>query len=267
MKKYTIVIIIQSVVILILGIILFMRQNRNIDFVNTDFLKVSETFLKEEIRNKEVVDIGKMADFIEKADKDFIEKADKDFNGYRYIPFSHPRMLFRVYHKTLSVLNLIEELEEEIDKGINVNTKKIIDFSEDNFFHIHEELMSMIKLLNNSHYGSWEKRYVLLLIKNYYLQECISQFDESSPLAYGRVINYAKRDTVNFGEIYQSQILFNAIDATGNIIIFENGDTIKYGKFEEKATKRGHNHKRGYMEISRRGGTVNYEVNIDYFVK
>lgn len=82
------------------------------------------------------------------------------------------------------------------------------------------------------------------------------------------MINYAKRDTVNLGEIYQSQILFNAIDIKGNIIVFENGDTIRYGNFEEKAMKKGHNKKRGYMQISHNnGGTLFYEVNIDYFVK
>lgn len=261
-KKYIIVIILQFVVILILGVILFKQE------YNADFIKVSKDFLKEEIKSKQI-SILKMGNLIEKVDKNFIEKADKNFNSsYQYIPPSHPRMLFRIYHEALSVLNLIEELEKEIEQNKDINVKKIIDFSENNYFYIDEKLMSMIKLLENPNYGKQEKQYILLLIKNYYLQECISLFNDGSiPLAYGRVINYAERDTVNFGEIYQSQILFNAIDATGNIIIFENGDTIRYGKFEEKATKRGHNNKKGYMEISHREGTLIYEVNIDYYVK
>ena len=268
-KKHIIIIIFLSVVVLILGLILFIRQNHNLDVVNTNFLKVSETFLKDEIESKEVR-IKKMGNFMKKADKNYIEKADKNFNGsYRYIPFSHPRVLFRTYNKALNVLDLTKEIEKEINQNIDVDTKKIIDFSEDNNFYINEELMSIIKLLNSPNYGSWEKQYVLLLIKNYYLQECISQFDEgSTPLAYGRVFNYAERDTVNLGEIYRSQILFNTIDAMGNVVIFDNGDTLKYGNFEEKAIKKGHNNRKGYMEIfNGEGGSAIYEVNINYYVK
>ena len=125
----------------------------------------------------------------------------------------------------------------------------------------------MIELLNSSNYDSREKKYILLLIKNHCLQGCISQFDNSIPLAYGRVVNYAERDTVNLGETYRSQVRFEAIDVAGNIVVFENGDTLKYGNFEEKAIKRGHNHRKGQMEIAGRGRSIIYEVNIDYYVK
>lgn len=261
-KKHIIIIIFLSVVVLILGLILIRQRG------NTMLVKESEAFLKNEIENQELR-ILKMGDFIEKADKNFIEKADKNFNDtYSYIPFSHPRMLYRIYNDALNVLDFTKKIEAEINQDIDIDTRKIIDFAEDNNLYINKSLMSIIKSLNSPNYSSWEKQYVLLLIKNHLLQKCISQFDESIPLAYGQVINYAERDTVNFGEIYQSQILFNAIDATGNIIVFENGDTLKYGNFEEKAMKRGPNKKRGYMQISHNnGGTIFYEVKIDYFVK
>lgn len=261
-KKCTIIIIVQSIIILILVIIFFKQKH------NTDFINITEAFLKGEITSKEV-SISEMESLIKKADINFIEEFNVSFNdSYFYVPFSHPWMLSQIYNKILSIIDLTKELEKEIVQNRDIDTEKLIIFSQENHFYIPDRLMSMIKLLNNPNYSPWEKQYILLLIKNYYLQRYISQFDESSiPLAYGQVMNYAESDTVNLGDVYQSQILFNVIDATGNLVVFENGDTIRYGKFEEKATKKGHNHKKGYMEISRRGGSITYEVNIDYYVK
>jgi hypothetical protein len=261
-KKQTIIIILQFLIILILGVLLLKKE------FDPDFIKTSENFLRNEIIAKEII-IREMGGLIEEADKDFTDEFDADFDeSYLYVPFSHPFMLSRIYERSLSILGLIEDLEKEIAQNRNVDASKITGFSKDNHFYMNESLLSMIELLNNPSYKKHEKQYVLLLIKNYYLQKYILQFDESSiPLAYGQAINYAEQDTVNFGEIYHSQILFNALDAAGNIVVFENGDTVKYGKFEEKALKKGDNHKKGYMKILRRGGWLTYEFDIDYFVK
>lgn len=214
-------------------------------------VKISTTFLEEEINDKELK-IKHIGDMLKKVDKD-------EYND----------VFFLIYNDALTIINLTQEIQKEIEyKSKEINTKKILDFSNDSFYNS-KELLSMIKLLNSSNYEIQEKKYLLLLIKNYYLQECIEHFyNQSSPLMGGEVINYAKRDTVNLGEIYQSQILFNAIDIKGNIVVFENGDTIRYGNFEEKAIKRGHNKRKGYMQISfGESITSFYEVNIDYFVK
>jgi len=244
-KKHVIIIIFLSIIILILGITLF-TQNRS-----TNFIKISEDFLKGEIISNEIA-IKHLGNLMKKAD-------ENNYTNY----------FFKTYDVALTILGLTKELQKEIEQNItNVNTKKIIDFSENQGFYVDEKLMSMISLLSSSNYDSQEKQYILLLIKNHFLQKCISHFySHSLPLAYGQIINYAKRDTVNFGEVYQSQILFNAMDVRGNIITLENGDTIKYGKFEEKAIKRGHNNKKGYMQISYGSKTDFYEVNIDYYVR
>jgi len=260
-KKHIMIIILQSVVIVILGTVLFKQKE------STNFFKINEAFLQDEIKWKEI-DIRKMGNLMEKVDKDFIEKADKNFNdSYIHDPFSHTRWLFRMYHDALSVLNLTKELEKEIDQNRDIDTKEIIDFLKDNRFYVNDVLTSMIELLNSSNYDSREKKYILLLIKNHFLQKCISRFDKSTPLAYGRVVNYAERDTVNLGETYRSQVRFEAIDVAGNIVVFENGDTLKYGNFEEKAIKRGHNHRKGQMKITGREESVLYDVNIDYYVR
>ena len=244
-KKQVIITIFLLIIIAILRVILF-TPNRS-----TDFIKISELFLKEQNRNNEVV-IKHMGDFVEKADK----------NNYT-------EYFFKIYNDALIVLDLTQELQKKIEENMpDVNTKKIVDFADERNFYVDEELMSMIKLLSSPNCDSWEKQYVLLLIKNCFLQQCISRFHNNSlPLAYGQIINYAKNDTVKFGEVYQSQILFNAMGVRGNVIILENGDTIKYGAFEEKAIKRGNNSKKGYMQIPYVGANYYYEVNIDYFVK
>ena len=264
-KKHIIVIILQSVVIVILGTVLFKQKE------STNFFKINEAFLQDEIKRKEI-DILKMGDLIKKADKDFIEKVKVDKNcyfndSYFWDVFSHPLWLSSIYRNALSILDLTKELEKEIEQNIDIDTKGIIDFLKDNYFYDNNRLTLMIELLNNSNYDSREKKYILLLIKNHYLQECISRFDNSIPLAYGRVVNYAERDTVTFGETYRSQIRYEAIDVAGNIVIFENGDTLKYGNFEEQAIKRGHNHRKGQMEITGKERSVIYEVNIDYYVR
>lgn len=244
-KKHIIIITLLSIIILILGVILF-KQNQT-----TSMVKISTTFLEEEISDKEIK-IQYIGNMLKKVEKD-------EYND----------VFFLIYNDALTVINLTQEIQKEIEnQSKEINTKKIIDFLNDSFYNS-EELLSIIKLLNSSNYEIQEKQYLLLLIKNYYLQECIEHFyNHSSPLIGGEVINYAKRDTVNLGEIYQSQILFNAIDIKGNIVVFENGDTIRYGNFEEKAVKKGHNQRKGYMQISfGESITSFYEVNIDYYVK
>lgn len=244
-KKNLIVIILLSLVILILGVIIFKKS------YNVNLMEINETFLDRDIRNKEIK-IKHWGELLENGEKD------------KYNTF-----FFQTYQDALTIIDLINELQKEIDQNArNLNINKVIEFS-NNRFYISEELMRMLMLLNNTNYGIQEKRYILLIIKNYYLQECISHFyAQSVPLIGGEVINYAKRDTVNLGEIYKSQILFNAIDILGNITVFENGDTIRYSNFEEKATKRGYNNKKGHMQISYgESTTAVYDVSIEYYVK
>jgi len=74
-KKHIMLIVLQSVIIVILGIVLFKQKD------STNFFRINEDFLKDEIKRKEI-SILKMGDLMEKVDKDFIEKVttDKYFN-------------------------------------------------------------------------------------------------------------------------------------------------------------------------------------------
>jgi hypothetical protein len=127
-----------------------------------------------------------------------------------------------------------------------------------------------INQLTSKKYDSDEKSFALLVIENYFLKEKLFDYFQwkTIPIQGGQVLNLAQKDTVKYGEFYSSKIIFHVKDLKDNIIVFNNGDTIRNGEFKEHALIKGWNKKSGYLQIHRNEGVVSfYKVNVEYYVK
>lgn len=192
--------------------------------------------------------------------EDLINEANPNIKGNnRY---------YESYNTILSIENTIQSLKTIINSGRSLNENEIMDFI--SALDIQDtDLREIIFSVFKSKSTQTEKLLYLNFIQNILLEEEILNFNSRlSPFSYGNVINIAAKDTVSYGETYTSSIIFNVEDVRGNMIIMDNGDTIRGGKFEEKVTQFGHNTKKGYLRLLVGDyTTLVYEVNIDYYVK
>jgi hypothetical protein len=128
-------------------------------------------------------------------------------------------------------------------------------------------LLNVIKSVKKGNLSKEEKLFRIDIIMNQILHEYLLYNHTHAIPAYGKVINYANKDTVKIGEIYQSKIFFEAFGFGNNLVIMENGDTLKDYIFKEKPLKIGDNHRKGYYTLFTENGFAVYEVNINYYVK
>jgi hypothetical protein len=187
------------------------------------------------------------------------------------------------YNNVLYFYSIYQPLREDVFNN-KINTiyyEKLVEFIEYRVEILKSDssLLNIIKTLWNDNLSTEERLFRLDIVANQICQEYLLYIHTHAIPIYGKIINYAKKDTVNFGEIYQSEILFGAFGFGNNLVVMgdndtlkdyismENGDTLKDYIFKEKALKLGHNHRSGYYTFFTENGFAVYEVDINYFVK
>ena len=265
MSKKNIISVILFIVIIIESVFIVILCTRNTN-VDSTVLQIQDEFVQDMVKAQEV-QMYHIGHIVAQSDENFIKMDTiKIGSSYSYIPFSHPKILVRYYNNLNNIHTLLKNTENTLSQ--NVDTTLITETLKGNGILIGENMRILIGILNSTKYSLAEKRHTLSLIKIFCLQESINMFgNNATPLSYAKIINYPEKDTVRLGDTYRSQILFSPMDVAGNIIVLDNGDTIKYGFFEEKATKKGWNHHVGKMEILNYSGCSFFDVDIDYFVK
>ena len=263
MNKKNLAITIQSIIILIGIVVIFCTHNTSVD---PTVWQIQDDFLQDMVKYQEA-QIYHIGNIVSKFDCNIVKMDTSQIdNSYKYIPFSHPKILVRYYNNLNNIHTLLKNTKNTLPQ--NVDTTLFVETLKENGIHIGENMRKLIGIMNSPKYSLAEKRHTLSLIKIFCLQESINMFgDNATPLSYAKIINYSEKDTVKLGDTYRSQIIFSPMDVAGNVIILDNGDTIKYGFFEEKAMKKGWNHHMGKMEILNYSGSAFFNVDIDYFVK
>jgi hypothetical protein len=170
------------------------------------------------------------------------------------------------------------EIYETVRNNVSNNQKRNSDYDEllnliESYVRINESdsfLLNISKVIENKYISIEDKSFSLDIVINHILHKYLSKIHvHAIPATFGKIINYAIRDTVKLGEIYQSKIFFNTF-GYGHFMVMDSlksNDTLNDCVFKERATKLGHNHRIGYYTCVTENASIIYKVDIDYYVK
>ena len=166
MSKKNIIIVILFIVIIIESVFIVILCTRNTN-VDSTVLQIQDEFVQDMVKAQEV-QMYHIGHIVAQSDENFIKMDTIKIGGsYRYIPFSHPKILVRYYNNLNNIHTLLKNTENTLSQ--NVDTTLITETLKGNGILIGENMRRLIGILNSTKYSLAEKRHTLSLIKHKYV--------------------------------------------------------------------------------------------------